>query len=242
MHERKAPTAQAQSLPVDDFLASVLALQALNCRPFVFIVVWCIASQVDRMMKQQNTSIIALKCFRSFVHHAVQTCGSIMRGRSKAVRIAVHRYHTYNIRFQLLRQKMVSAYNISAICCNSHVQGNTLSSNPFTSTEGKTISRLSDFRVSLQNFRVSFWHPKTAWKKHCSNAFIFKIPAPGRDFQNTGFSPALAKLAVIYRTGRWNSRPSGKHIKLVKPHVVACSDRKNFWSVGLYNERTESTV
>jgi len=39
MHERKAPTAQAQSLPVDDFLATVLALQALNCRPFVFIVV-----------------------------------------------------------------------------------------------------------------------------------------------------------------------------------------------------------
>ena len=28
--------------------------------------------------------------------------------------------------------------------------------------QGKTISCLSEFRVSLQNIRVSFWHPKTA--------------------------------------------------------------------------------
>jgi len=32
--------------------------------------------------------------------------------------------------------------------------------------QGKTISWLSEFRVSLQNIRASFWHPKTA-QKHC---------------------------------------------------------------------------
>jgi len=30
------------------------------------------------------------------------------------------------------------------------------------SLQGKTMSRLSEFRVSLQNFMVSFWNPKTA--------------------------------------------------------------------------------
>jgi len=32
--------------------------------------------------------------------------------------MTMHRYQTYNIRFQLLRQKIVSAYNIAAVCCN----------------------------------------------------------------------------------------------------------------------------
>ena len=35
--------------------------------------------------------------------------------------------------------------------------------------------------------------------------FIFKIPASGTDFQNTGLSPASAKSAVNYRPGRWNA-------------------------------------
>ena len=35
--------------------------------------------------------------------------------------------------------------------------------------------------------------------------FIFKIPASGTDFQNTGLLPASAKLAVKYRPGRWNT-------------------------------------
>jgi len=70
--------------------------------------------------------------------------------------MTMHRYQAYNFRFQLLRQKNVSAYNIVAVCCNGHVPENMLSSNCFTSIQGKTISRLSEFRVSLQNFRVSF--------------------------------------------------------------------------------------
>jgi len=60
--------------------------------------------------------------FRSFVHHTVQICGSRVIGQSEAVRMAVHRCYTYNFRFQLLRQKIVSAYNVADVCCNSHVQ------------------------------------------------------------------------------------------------------------------------
>jgi len=69
--------------------------------------------------------------------------------------MTMHRYQIYNFRFQLLRQKIVSAYNIAAVYCNSHVEENMLSSNRFTSIQGKT-TRLSEFRVSLQNFKVSF--------------------------------------------------------------------------------------
>jgi len=77
-------------------------------------------------------------------------------------RMTMHRYQAYNFRFQLLLQKNVVAYNIAAVCCNGHVQENILCSNRFTSTQSKTISKLSEFRVSLQNFRVSFWNPITA--------------------------------------------------------------------------------
>jgi len=70
--------------------------------------------------------------------------------------MTVRRYQTYNFRFQLLRQKIVSAHNIAAVCYNRHVQENMLISNRFTSIQSKSIFRLSEFRVSLQNFRVSF--------------------------------------------------------------------------------------
>jgi len=43
----------------------------------------------------------------------------------------------------------------------------------------------------------SFWN--------YAELFIFKLPASGSDFQNTGLSPASAKLVVKYRLGRWNS-------------------------------------
>jgi len=70
------------------------------------------------------------------------------------------RHQSYIFRSQFRRLKIVSAYNIPAVCCNGHVQENMLSSNIFTSIQGKTISWPWEFRVSLQNFRVSFWHPK----------------------------------------------------------------------------------
>jgi len=34
---------------------------------------------------------------------------------------------------------------------------------------------------------------------------FLKIPASDTDFQNTGLLPAFAKLAVKYRSGRWNT-------------------------------------
>jgi len=34
---------------------------------------------------------------------------------------------------------------------------------------------------------------------------MFKIPASGTAFQNTGFLPASAKFTVKYRPGRWNT-------------------------------------
>ena len=34
---------------------------------------------------------------------------------------------------------------------------------------------------------------------------IFKIPAAGTGFKNTGLLPATAKFAVKYWTGRWNT-------------------------------------
>jgi len=80
---------------------------------------------------------------RSFVHHTVQICGSIVRCRSEAVHMILYRYQTHTFRFQFLRQKNVSAYiigyNIAAVCCNSHVQKNMLSSNRFTAIQGKII-------------------------------------------------------------------------------------------------------
>ena len=120
-----------------------------------------------RRWQRWNSKTLCHNCitvFCSFAHHTVQICDSIVRGRSEAVRMAMHRYQAYNFRFQLLHQKIVLAYNIAAVCCNSHVQENMLSSNRFTSIKSKTISWLSELRVSLQNFRVSFWHLKTALK------------------------------------------------------------------------------
>jgi len=45
----------------------------------------------------------------------------------------MHKNQTWNFRFQLLLQKIMSAYNIAAVCCNSHVQENMLISNRFYS-------------------------------------------------------------------------------------------------------------
>jgi len=75
--------------------------------------------------------------------------------------MTTYRYQTYHFRFQILHQKVVSAYNIAAVSCNSNMQENMLSQNRFASIQGKTVSWLSEFGVSLQNFRVSFRHPKT---------------------------------------------------------------------------------
>jgi len=105
-------------------------------------------------------------CIEVLLQFRIPYCTNLRQysnwGRNEPMRMTMHRYQTYNFRFQLLRQKIVWAYNIAAVCCNNHVQENMLISNSFTSRQGKTISRLSEIRMSFQNFRVSFWHPKTA--------------------------------------------------------------------------------
>ena len=125
------------------------------------------------MVKQQSTSIITLKCFRSFVHHIAKICGSIVRGRNEAVRMTMHRYQIYNFRFQLLRQEIVPACNIATVFCNLHVQENLLSWKNFTSRQSKTISRFLEFRVPLQNFRVSFWHFEKGFPIHAAHVHCF---------------------------------------------------------------------
>ena len=51
---------------------------ALQPRPFVFIVVWCIAREADRNGETVKHFRNCIKCFRSFVHHTVQICGRIV--------------------------------------------------------------------------------------------------------------------------------------------------------------------
>jgi len=79
-----------------------------------------------------------------------------------------------------------------------YVQENMLSSNRFTSIQSKTTSKLSEFRVSLQNFRVSFWHPKTAYK-----TLVFTITAHN-----------ASALAVAFF--RWLDALSYAHFEILK--------------------------
>ena len=123
-------------------------------------------------MKQKSTSIIAFKCFHSFVRHTVHTCGSAGTGLGEEVRMKVHTYLTSNFGFQLLRQRIVSAYNIAAVCCNSHVRKSMFPQILLRQYRGKTIYRHSAFRVSLQNFMVSFDTHKP-FKKLCRLLYWF---------------------------------------------------------------------
>jgi len=50
-----------------------------------------------------------------------------------------------------------------------------------------------------------------------ANYLFSKKTASGTDFQNTGFLPASAKLAVKYRPGRWNTGHLATHL----PNVSA---------------------
>jgi len=67
----------------------------------------------------------------------------------------MHRYHTYNFRFQLLRQKIVWAYNIADVCCNGHVQENMLSQ--IVSLEYKTKAYLGIQNLGC-HYKISGCH------------------------------------------------------------------------------------
>ena len=136
------------------------SLQQIIARAIVYVTGrTCVVHCLYALYKNFSQNVLVSSSFWSPRKRQHGPCIVI---EAEAVRMTMHRHQTYNFRFQLLRQKIVWAYNIAAVCCKSHVQENMLISNRVTSIQGKTISRLSEFRVSFQNFRVSFWHPKTA--------------------------------------------------------------------------------
>jgi len=55
-----------------------------------------------------------------------QICGSIATGGNQAVHMTMHRGYSCNFPFQLLRQRIVSAYHFIP-CCSSHMQENMFS-------------------------------------------------------------------------------------------------------------------
>jgi len=57
---------------------------------------------------------------------------------------------TWNFRLKLLRHKIMSAYNIAAICCNSHVQENELSSNRFTSIQNSWRNHSANYPLNVK--------------------------------------------------------------------------------------------
>ena len=116
-------------------LDNYLALHArCNCRLFVFIAVWCIARQADR------NGEIFIKVLSQFHAPYCRNLGRKIAGRSEAVRTTMHRYHTNNFRFQIMCQNIVSAFYIAAVCCNSYVQENLLSSNRLTSRQNPILA------------------------------------------------------------------------------------------------------
>jgi len=141
-----------------------------NCRHYLH----CSLMQPQAKRSQQsNPSIIALKGFRNFAH-TVQICGNIPTGRSGVMRMTMHRNHTHNFRFQIMRQKIVSTY-IIATCCNSHVKENMLSSNCFNSIQVKTICWLAKFMVSLQNYMYHFDTQKRLKNTMVVTRVFFKV-------------------------------------------------------------------
>jgi len=131
-------------------LDNYLVLHArCNCRLFVFIVVWCIARQADNCIKE-------LLQFRTPYRTNLRQYSNRPKRDG-----AYDNAQIPNLQYSLPTSAPENCVDL-AVCCNSHVQENMLSSHRFSSIQGKTISWLSEFRVSLQNFRVSFWHPKMA--------------------------------------------------------------------------------
>jgi len=100
-----------------------------NYRLFVSIAVRCISRQADRIgetVKYFHNRIKVLSQFRTpYCTNPRQYSMRPKRGGAHCV--TMHRYQNYNFHFQLLRQINVSAYNIQAVCCNSHVQEKMLS-------------------------------------------------------------------------------------------------------------------
>ena len=108
-----------------------------RCRSFFFIVVWCIARQADRSDK--TVKDFFHNCIKVLSQFRTPYCTNFQRYSNRPKRGGAHD-NAQIPNLQLRRQKIVSAYNIAAVRCNSHVQENMLSSNRYTSMQGKTIS------------------------------------------------------------------------------------------------------
>ena len=87
--------------------------------------------------------------------------------------MTIHRYHSHNFRFQLQHQKIMSDYNIAAVCCNSRVQEKMLSSYCFTSIQGKTISRFQNLGCYGKILGCHFDTQKRL-KNHCKRQIGFR--------------------------------------------------------------------
>jgi len=91
--------------------------------------------------------------------------------------MTMHRYHSYNFRFQLPRQRIVSVHN-NAACCNSHVQENMLSSNRFTSIQAKPHFGFQNLGCHCKFLGCHFDTQKRL-KKHWSCELIFSDVSNG---------------------------------------------------------------
>jgi len=102
-----------------------------NCRSFVFIVVWCIARQVDR-----NGEIVKHfhDCIKVLSQFCTPYCTNLRQYSNRPKRGGADDntqipYSQFSLPTSAPKQ---SSYNIGAVCCNSHVQENML-----TSVQGK---------------------------------------------------------------------------------------------------------
>jgi len=78
----------------------------------------------------------------------------------------MYSYQTYNFRFQLLRHKIVSAYNIAAVSCNSHIQENNFPQIVLLQYKAKTYFGFRNLGVIAKFWGVIFTL-KNGIKKHC---------------------------------------------------------------------------
>ena len=122
-----------------------------NCRPFVFIVVWCSARHTDRKgetVKHFHNWIKILSQFRTPYYTNLRQY-SKRRKWGGAHDNAQMLYLQFSL--PTSAPEIVSAYNTAAACCNVFFKS-------FYFDTRQNLDSVPEFRVSLQNCRVSFWH------------------------------------------------------------------------------------
>ena len=111
-----------------------------NCRPLFFIVIWCIVRQVDRngeTVKHFHNCIKVLSQFRT------PYCTNLRQHSERPKRCA---WQCTNTKLTIFASNFCDRKLriFAAVCCNSHVQENMLSSIRFTSIQVKTKSRFQN--------------------------------------------------------------------------------------------------